>query len=226
MNDGGSTFFGTNANLYRRADTNSGSPVIAGLDNRPSFYARMQWAGAGKISDFADEADMREDNRDFIWMLGGAAGYESQAGGNSTFPSPQTSTSVGGLSNATAGGFASNYNLNGDLYRGTLDWSAKYQGLSINTAAYIQEINANPANTSSTSATTISTGPFGTGKSSFFQYGGYAQAGYFILPLKKGRGLELVGRAGVLGTEGGVDVGQFYSIGTNYYIFGNNFKVS
>ncbi|HVT80227.1 MAG TPA: porin [Phycisphaerae bacterium] len=214
---------GGNGNLYRRADTVSG---LANIDNRPAFYGRVQWAGNGKISDFADESDLRADNRDFVWLLGGAAGYESQTADIGAFPAPQTSTTVPGLSNGgTNQGFANAYVLNGDIFRGTLDWSAKYQGLSVNTAGYFQQVNVNPGRTGTTASTTPTVGPFGAGKSSFFEYGGYGQVGYFVLPLKNGRGLELVGRAGIVGTEGYHNIGEFYSVGANYYIFGQNFKV-
>jgi hypothetical protein len=210
---------GGNSNTLRRDDTVG---LTANLDNRMAYYARVQWAGAGKISDFAEEADLRADNRDFIWMLGGAVGYESQNATNYAFPSPQTSTTVGGLS-SSGNGFASTYNLNGDLYRATLDWSAKCQGLSINTAAYIQQVNANPGNTSSTSGTAIATGPFGAGKSSFFEWGGYGQVGYFVVP----QTVELVTRAGLLATEGYTNIGEYYTVGANYYVFKNqNFKIS
>ena len=212
-NDGG------NSNTFRQNDTVGLAP---NLDNRMAYYARMQWAGAGKISDFTDEPDLRDDNREFIWMLGAAGGYESQNATNRAFPSPQTSTPVGGLSAAGASpGFISNYNLNGDIFRGTLDWSAKYQGLSLNTAAYIQQVNANPGNTSSTSGSSIATGPYGAGKSSFFEWGGYGQVGYFIIPQK----LELLARAGILATEGETNIGEFYTIGANYYIYKHNFKI-
>lgn len=215
---------GGNGNTYRRADTVG---LASNIDNRPSMYARMQWAGAGKISDFAEESDMRADNRDFIWMLGAAGGYESQNATNSAYPSPSSGDSIIGLSaHGTSPGFISAYNLNGDLFRGTVDWSAKYQGLAINTAGYFQQINANPGNTSATSGSTITDGPYGPSKQSFFQYGAYGQVGYFVIPLVNGKnGLELLGRAGVLGTEGESNIGEFYSVGANYYIFGNNFKI-
>jgi hypothetical protein len=212
-NDGGNT------NTLRRDDTVGNA---ANLDNRFGFYGRLQWAGAGKISDFADEPDLRDDNRAFIWMLGAAGGYESQNATNSAFPSPQTSTTVGGLSaNGTNPGFIGNYNLNGDIFRGTLDWSAKYQGFSFNSAAYFQQVNANPDLT--TSGTTAA-GPYSSvnpRKTSFFEWGGYGQVGYFIIPQK----LELVGRAGVLATEGATNIGEFYSLGANYYIYKHNFKI-
>ena len=232
INNGGSSFFGgPAANTYRRVDTNG---ALANIDNRPAFYSRVQWAGnaktgedgkvAGGISDFAEESDLRKDNRDFIWMLGGAAGYESQNASNNAFPSPSGGTTDGGLSNgagnSTAGPYIGNYVLNGSIYRGTVDYSVKYQGLSINTAAYIQEINARPGATSLTS-TTPTVGPFGAGKSSFFQWGTYGQVGYFVIPQK----LELVARAGLLNTEGTKDIGDFYSVGANYYVYGNNFKI-
>jgi len=208
---------GTKTNTLRQDDTVGLTP---NLDNRLAFYGRLQWAGNGKISDFAEEADLRADNRDFVWMLGAAAGYESQNATNNAFPSPQTSGTTPGVSNGDGAGFT-NYTLNGDLYRGTVDWSAKYQGLSLITAAYIQQVNANPGNTSSSSTTSTSTGPFGATDSSFFQWGGYGQAGYFIIPQK----LELTGRAGLLATEGYPNIGEFYSVGANYYIFGQNLKI-
>jgi len=215
---------GGNGNTYRRADTVG---LLNNIDNRPSLYARLQWAGSGKISDFAEESDTRADNREFIWMLGAAGGYESQNATNTAFPSPSGGDSIVGLSaHGTSPGFISAYNLNGDLLRGTVDWSAKYQGLSINTAAYIQQINVNPGNTSATSGTSISDGPYGAFKQSFFEYGGYGQIGYFIIPMRDGKnGLEILGRAGVLGTEGETNIGEFYTVGANYYIFGNNFKI-
>ncbi len=213
INDGGS-----NSNTLRRDDTVG---LTANLDNRFGGYARVQWAGAGKISDFADEADLRDKNDTFVWMLGAAVGYESQNSTNNAFPSPQTTSTVNGISNKDGPGFT-NYTLNGDLFRGTVDWSAKYEGWSMLTAAYAQQVNANPGNTSSTSATTITTGPFGTTDSSFFQYGGYGQAGYFIIPQK----LELLGRAGVLGTEGYPNFGEFYSVGAKLLcVYKQNFKI-
>jgi hypothetical protein len=186
----------------------------------------MQWAGSGKQSDFVDEEDLRTDNRQFVWLLGGAFGYESQSADIGAFPSPQTSTTVPGLSNGTSGAFAPAYALNGDIFRGTLDWSAKYQGLSINTAGYFQQVNANPGRTGTTASSTPAVGPFGASKASFFEYGGYGQVGYFVIPMDKGRGLELLARAGAVATEGYPNVGEFYSLGAIYYIYGQNFKVA
>ncbi len=207
---------GTNDNILRRDDTVG---LTANIDNRFGYYARVQWAGAGKISDFGDEPDLRTDNRDFIWLLGAAAGYESQNATNGAFPSPQNTTTIVGLSNGN--GFIAPYVLNGDLFRGTVDWTAKWQGLSLTTPGYLQQINANPGNTSSTSGTTITTGPFGAATASFLQWGGYGQVGYFIIP----QHLELLARVGFLGTEGRADHGEFYSAGADYYIYGHNFKI-
>jgi hypothetical protein len=201
----------------RRDDTVGMTP---NLDNRLGYYGRMQWAGSGKLSDFADEADLRTDNRTFIWLLGGAMGYESQNATNNAFPSPQNSTVGLGVSNGDGPGFIT-YTLNGDVFRGTVDWSAKYQGLSLIASGYFQQFNANPGNTSATSPGTVSTGPFGATDSSFFQWGGYGQVGYFVIP----RRLELVGRVGVLGTEGYPNLGEFYTVGANYYLYGHNFKI-
>jgi hypothetical protein len=212
-NDGGQT------NTLRRPDTVGPTP---NLDNRLGFYARMQWAGNGKIGDFAEEADLRPaaENQNFIWLLGGAVGYESQNATNNAFPSPQGTGTTTGISNGDGPGFT-NYTLNGDLFRATVDWSAKYRGISLLAAAFFQQVNANPGNTSSTSSTTISTGPYGTGDSSFFQHAYYGQVGYFVIPQR----LELIARAGMLLTEGYPNVGEVYTIGANYYIFGQNFKI-
>jgi hypothetical protein len=210
---------GGNSNGLRRG---SSVALSTNLDNRMGYYARMQWAGSGKISDFAEESDLRDDNRNLIWMLGGAVGWESQNATNYAAPSPQTSTVISGLSNLEGtAGYASAYNLNGDVYRATLDWSAKYQGLSLLAAGYFQQVNVNPGNTSSTSGTTISYGPYGARRTSFFEYGAYGQVGYFIVPQK----FELVARAGFLGTEGAPNIGQYYSLGANYYVYKHNFKI-
>jgi hypothetical protein len=207
-NDGGSS-------NTLKADDTIGS--TANLDNRFGFYGRVQWAGSGKISDFAEESDLRDDNRAFIWMLGGAVGYESQNARTSAFPSQQTSTKVVGLSNMPGGGagYIGDYTLNGDIYRATLDWSAKVLGLSANVAGYFQQINVGPG------ATAPAFGAAFADKTSFFQYGGYGQIGYFLVPQK----FEVVGRAGVLGTEGGQNLGQYYSVGANYYVYKHNFKI-
>ncbi len=209
---------GSRANTLRQVDVTGNTP---NLDNRLGFYGRMQWAGAGKISQFADESDLRaaSDNAAFIWMLGAAAGYESQNATNNAFPSPQTTAVAQGLSNGNGPGFT-NYTLNGDIFRATVDWSAKWQGLSLLAAGYFQQINANAGNTSSTS-TSASTGPFGASDASFFQHGYYAQVGYFVIPQK----LEITGRAGALFTEGYPNVGEYYSLGTNYYFYGHNLKL-
>jgi hypothetical protein len=207
---------GSNSNIYRRVTTANGN--TAGLanynyGNRPSFYARVNYAGAGTVSEFySGEADLRKNNSDFIWMLGAAGGYESQNSTDYTFV--RNTTTVQGIGKNDGPGFASNYVLNGDLFRGTADLSAKWQGWALNSAAYFQQVNANPgANTAL---------PYGTDKASFFQSGYYAQLGYMIVPQK----LELVGRGGVLLTEGDPNIGEYYTAGANYYLFGNNAKVS
>ncbi len=210
VNDGG------NSNTLRTDDAIStvSTGNAPNLDNRFAYYARTQWAGSGKISEFADEADLRKDNSDFIWLLGAAGGYESQTAALNAFPSPQTTTTTNGL---TTGGNFFNYTLNGNIYRGTLDWSAKWHGASFLAAAYIQQVNAT---SSAGGVVTSSAGIPATG-GSFFQDGGYGQIGYFIIP----QHLELVGRGGVLDTEGSDKLAQYYSAGANYYIYGQNLKI-
>jgi hypothetical protein len=209
---------GSRSNTLRQVDVSGGS---ANLDNRLGFYGRMQWAGSGKISQFVDESDLRpaSENGQFIWLLGGAVGYESQNSTNNSFPSPQTTGVAQGLSNGDGPGFT-NYTLNGDIFRATVDWSGKWQGFSFLAAAFFQQVNANQGNTSS-SSTSISTGPFGAGDSSFFEHGYYGQVGYFVIPQK----LELTARAGALFTEGYPNIGEWYSIGSNYYFYGHNLKL-
>ncbi|GEM_PF-1113096 len=212
---------GSNSNYLRRADTNNtfgtGTPS-SNYDNRLAFYGRVNWAGAGKISDiFAGESDLRKDNRDFVWMLGAAGGYESQNSDNAAFS--QATTTVNGISSSTNG--FTNYVLNGDVFKGTVDWSGKWQGWSVNTAAYFQQVNANHKVADyTTSATTLA--PFDTDKGSFFQHGYYGQIGYMIVPQK----FEVLGRAGAILTEGNPSIGDYYTLGANYYLFGNNARLA
>ena len=214
---------GAKSNTFRYVDTNSAVTTISttstpsyNLDNRLSFYGRVQYANEGGIKEFYDggEADLRNDNRDFIWMLGGAVGYESQNSSAAAFP--QSSVTVPGLGSNDSPGFLKAYALNGDIYRATLDWSAKWQGLSINTAGYFQQVNANPY-----AGTTAAGLPYGKHKASFFQQGYSAQIGYMIVPQR----LELLGRAGVLLDEGDPNIAEYYTVVANYYFFGNNAKI-
>ncbi len=214
---------GAKSNTLRYVDTNSNVTTITStstpaynLDNRLSFYGRLQYANGGGIREFYDggESDLRKDTQPFIWMLGGAVGYESQNSSAATFP--QNTVTVPGLGSNDSPGFQKAYVLNGDLYRATIDWSAKWRGMSVNTAGYFQQVNANPY------AGTTSAGlPYATGKSSFFQSGYYAQLGYMIIPQR----LEIVGRAGVLLDEGDPNISDYYTLGANYYLFGNNAKI-
>lgn len=201
---------GVNTNQIRRPDTNSLS--TANLDNRMGFYGRLQFAGNGKIKDFADEPDLRTDNRDFIWMAGLGLGYESQNASPSALPAAQnTATTV--FSNNNGPGFKT-YAINGDVYRATGDLSAKYQGWSFLAGGQFQQINANPFSPSETTGLPLTT-------SSFFEHAYYASVGYMVIPHR----LELVGRAEYLFTQGFANVGEYYVVGANYYIFGNNVKI-
>jgi phosphate-selective porin OprO and OprP len=202
---------GINTRTLRRPDTtDTGTANAFNLDNRMGFYARVNFAGSGILKDFGDQPDMRKDNRDFIWLAGMGAGYESQNADNGTsshaLPAPQNSA-VMALGNRGAPGFTT-YTLNGDVYRATLDWTAKYQGWSFQTAGLFQQINANPGTTA----------PF---NGSVFEHGYYAQVGYMLIPQK----LEIAGRVQYLLTEGSHNLGEYYTLGANYYIFGHNAKI-
>lgn len=187
-------------------------------DNRLATYLRLQYAGAGKLSDFGDEPDLRKDNRNLAWMAGGAFGYESANTTNSAFPSPQASVSIP-VGAGTTEGFAS-YPLNGDLYRATLDAAAKYQGLSFNAACYFQQINENAAVAGGTAPTLPAGYTIAGGKTSFCEFGYYGQLGYMLT-----KDVELVGRAGQFFTEGNSNHMEELAVGLNYYIYGHNFKI-
>jgi hypothetical protein len=203
---------GVNSNQIRRPDTNS--LTTANLDNRLGIYGRIQFAGNGMIKDFADEPDMRKDNRDFIWLAGLGLGYESQNASPTALPAAQnTATTV--FSNGNGPGFKT-YALNGDIYRATLDFSGKYQGWSFLAGGQFQQINANPFAGSATAGL-----PLGVTNSSFFEHAYYASIGYMVIPNK----LELVGRVEYLLTEDFANIGEYYTVGANYYLYGNNVKV-
>jgi len=202
---------GVNSNTLRRPDTtDTGTSNAVNLDNRLGFYTRLNYAGSGKLKDFSDQPDLRSDNREFIWLAGVAGGYESQNDNTSTtahaLPSPQ-STAVMAIGNRGAPGFTT-YTLNGDVFRMTADWTAKYQGWAFQGAGLFQQINANEG----------ATEPF---KQSLFEHGYYAQIGYMIIPQK----LELAGRVQYLLTEGSPNIGEYYTVGANYYIYGHNAKI-
>lgn len=204
---------GVNSNQTRRPDTNS--LTTANLDNRLGMYGRLQFAGNGKIKDFFDEPDLRSDNSDFIWLVGLGLGYESQNATSTALPAAQnTATTV--FSNGNGPGFKT-YALNGDIYRATLDFSGKYQGWSFLAGGQFQQINANPNAGSATAGLPLL--PLTT--SSFFEHAYYASLGYMVIPKR----LELVGRAEYLFTQGLANIGEYYTIGANYYIYGNNVKI-
>ena len=95
---------GSRTNTLRQSGTvNTGGTPTANLDNRLAYYARVQYAGNGKIADFAEEMDLRTDNREFIWLLGAAAGYESQSNSLATYPTPQGSLTIPGLPSGNGG---------------------------------------------------------------------------------------------------------------------------
>jgi phosphate-selective porin OprO and OprP len=202
---------GVNSNTLRRPDTtDTGTTNAVNLDNRLGFYTRLNFVGNGKLKDFSDQPDLRTGNRDFIWLAGMAVGYESQNANTSAnghaLPAPQNSA-VMAIGNRGAPGFTT-YTLNGDVYRATLDFTAKYQGWSFQAAGLFQQINANQG----------ATEPF---KQSLFESGYYAQLGYMLIPNK----FELTGRVQYLLTEGSPNIGEYYALGANYYLAGHNAKI-
>ena len=219
INNGqGSNVLGRAAEVSTSGTTSSNA---GNNDNRLAYYLRLQYAGAGKLSDFADEPDLRKDTQPLAWLVEGAFGYESANTTSKAFPSPQGSVTAIPVGTITKPGFTT-YPLNGDLYRGTLDVAAKYQGLSLIAACFFQQINENPAVNGSTAPTLPGgyglTGP--GANSSFFELGYYGQAGYML-----NKNLELVARAGQFITEGSPNRSEEYALGANYYFYGQNLKL-
>ncbi|MGN6369886.1 MAG: porin [Phycisphaerae bacterium] len=203
-----------NVNNGQKSNTAGRAAEIGGKnDNRLAFYGRTEYVGGGTLADFNDEADLRKDKSNLAWEIGAAAGYESANASSNAFPGSQGNNSLPGLSSNPSPGFVGGYPLNGDLYRGTVDSEIKWRGLSVTGASFIQQINENPG-----AGVTVPSG-YGS-KSSFFELGYYGQVGYVFAPQ-----WEVWGRAGQLLTEGGPNRMEEYSLGLNYYMYGNNAKI-
>ncbi|MCL5770139.1 MAG: OprO/OprP family phosphate-selective porin [Planctomycetes bacterium] len=188
------------------------------LDNRMGFYGRVQFAGAGTNNDFTDSPDVSW-HKHLVWAIGAAAGYEEQNSTPGSLPAPQTTLSIPGIAVPSGAGFLSpNYVVNGGLYRATIDGHMKYRGLALNGAVYYQQINATPGGAAPTTTANLNT-IFGT--NSFWQLGYYAEAGYFLVPHR----WEIAGRFGQLSTDGAGKSQFEYTLGLNYYIFGENAKI-
>ncbi|HVS72760.1 MAG TPA: porin [Phycisphaerae bacterium] len=199
-----------NVNNGQKSNTAGRAAEIGGKnDNRLAFYSRVQFAGAGAIADFNDEPDLRKDTSSLAWMLGAAAGWESANSSSSAFPGTQANTSLPGFSTIDSPGFTS-YTYNGDLYRGTVDFAAKYHGFAFNSALFLQQVNQN----SGVSA------PSSIRDTSLFEMGYFGQLGYMFAPK-----WEAYGRFGQLLTEGGPNRMEEYAGGLNYYLFGQNAKI-
>ncbi len=189
-------------------ETGYSSAINGAQDNRLGIYGRVQWAAAGHETDFLNEPDYQY-RRHFIWMLGAAFGYESQNATSTAFPSPQNTLLAQGLSAGSPSAFLAPIAFTGNLYRATADWSAKYRGLSLNSAVYFQQFND-----------TLPPGPTNTfqvqtGAESTYQIGYFVQAGYFIVP----RRWQLTARVGQIVSSGPKHM-DIYSVGLNYYLLG------
>ncbi len=213
-----------NVNNGPQSNHNGRAAELGGFtDNRPSFYARTQYfGGSGKPSDFADEADLRKDNRNVAWLVEGAFGYDSANTSATAFPGKQASESIPGVGSLTGPGFVT-FPLNGDVFRGTIDGELKYMGWDFIAAGFVQQINENPGvgitSPNGSTAASIPAGFF-PNHMNFLQASYYGQIGYMITPQ-----WEVVARAGQLLTEGSSNTMEEYSAGVNYYIYGKNFKI-
>lgn len=193
--------------------TGYSSALNGAHDNRLGIYGRVQWAGAGGESDFADEPDYKNRNH-LVWMLGGALGYESQNAMSTAFPAPQTTLVTQGLSAGDPSAFLAPIAFTGNLYRATADWSVKYRGLSVNTAAYFQQFN----DTLPSGAANVFDAEMG--RSSVYQLGYFVQAGYFVVPQR----WQVAARVGQVISSGPKRM-EAYSLGLNYYIAGYHASV-
>ncbi len=162
--------------------------------NRPAVYGRVNFAQGGHISDFNDSPDYAW-HKHLAWLLGAAAGYESQNPFASSVPGSTTAPAGTGT-------------LNGNLTRFTIDAHAKYRGFAFNSALYMQNINQDVPITGSTAK-------------SLFETGYYLEAGYFLVPHR----WEVAGRFGELLTNHTNQHQYEGTIGLNYYIFGENAKI-
>jgi hypothetical protein len=180
-----------------------------GLDNRLSFYDREQFAGAGTLADFAEEPDLQNHDK-LVWIAGYGIAWETQNSNANAFPSPQTGTQIGGLSTAGEGFIPARYVLDGSLFRTVVDFRTKYHGWSTYAEAAYQNIQSED-------------GPIiaGSPKTSVGQIGYFIQSGYFLIPKK----FEAAGRFGQLYTNGLPHQMDVYTLGLNYYLFGENTKL-
>jgi hypothetical protein len=201
---------GSKSNDNGRSDDNSATGAD---DNRWGVYGRLQFAGSGKISDFNDECDLRDNQDEFAWLLEGAAGVESQNPNATAYPAAQKSLVINGLYVNQNSAYMAPYAVNGNIYRGTVDWMAKWRGFGGQIAGFYQEINDTGGAGDAFNTT--------YGKSSLGQGGYYLQGGYFLIPKK----LEAVVRYGQLFTEGAHDHMDEYAAGLNYYLYGSKVKL-
>ncbi|MCL2640252.1 MAG: OprO/OprP family phosphate-selective porin [Phycisphaerales bacterium] len=174
-------------------------------DNRPAFYGRLEWAGNGNMRELKTESD-NKGSKDFIWLLGVAAGYEEQAPNDPFTLARRTTLALNGLSTDRSPGFRNISPVQGALYRGTADFHAKYQGLAVAATVYAQHLNSDV--------------PLFNNSSTITQIGYTLQAGYMIVPEK----LELIARFGQVLTPGLPNRMEEYTVGANYYLYGQNAK--
>lgn len=182
------------------------------FDNRLGFATRWQiFGGTGTPEEFSTESDLRKDKSTVAWMLAAAAGYDSLNQASDAFPGRQV-YSIPGVPSMTNPGFVT-YPVNGDIYRATVDGEIKYNGWEFMGATYFQQINATPT-------TGVTLPPGYDDKTSFYNIAYYGQVGYMFLPK-----WEIVGRAGQYYTEGASRHMDEFTLGLNYFIFGENAKL-
>ncbi len=189
-------------------EVNSTSP-LSGRDNRFGVYTREQVVGSGHLSDFLDESDVVY-HPNFVWIVGGGFGFESQNATETAFPGPQTTLGLSGVSSPTGIGFLPREALTGDAFKYVADVRGKVRGFSFFGEALYE-------NYASESHTILADYP----RHSIGQIGWFGQAGYFVIP----KHLELAGRYGQLMTDDLHHQMEEVTVGVNYYLFGQNLKV-
>ena len=187
---------------------NSTSP-LSGRDNRFGVYTREQIVGSGKLSDFLDESDV-VNHQNFVWIVGGGFGFESQNATSTAFPGPETNLGVSGLSSPTGPGYLARFALTGNAYKYVADVRGKYQGFSFFGEALYQNLQ-------SESPTLVAGYP----RHSIGQIGYFGQGAYFIVP----KHLEVAGRYGQFFNDGLHHQWEEITGGVNYYLFGQNLKL-
>jgi len=211
--------------VFNGLQNNNDTPLAAN-DNTPALAGRITIPMLGAtLKDFENESDLKgHDNP--VMQLGVSCAYSNDrkedhfAGGDGD--------SYEFLGKSAADGNTDIFELGGEVTMFGADLAMKYQGLSAIVEGFYQQVNVD-------SGEVAFENDFGSGRNIFDPISGramidgcevdnmgwYAQAGYFVVPQK----FELVGRIGGVHVDSSNDSYE-YAGGCNYYISGQDLKVS